>query len=117
LVTADLARSVIAAVQSKRPDLQVGDLRMVRLDEGPAAQVMHIGPYTTEGPTIERLHAFIHDHGLEFDGIRHKHHEIYLNDPRRTRPDRLRTIIRQPYWPRRATVGRHPLATDAASLG
>ncbi|MET0822012.1 MAG: hypothetical protein ABWY58_13690, partial [Aeromicrobium sp.] len=44
LVTADLARSVIAAVQSKRPDLQVGDLRMVRLDEGPAAQVMHIGP-------------------------------------------------------------------------
>ena len=57
---------------------------------------MHVGPYSAEGPTIATLHAFIADHGYRFDGNRHKHHEIYLGDPRRAAPDRLRTIIRQP---------------------
>jgi hypothetical protein len=54
---------------------------------------MYFGPYAEEGPTIERIHAFIHASGKELYG---KHHEIYLSDPRRTTPENLKTIIRQP---------------------
>jgi hypothetical protein len=57
------------------------------------AQLLHVGPYDTEKPTIERLHAFIGEQGFQLRG---KHHEIYLNDPRRTAPEKLKTIIRQP---------------------
>ena len=59
--------------------------------------VLHVGPYAAEGPTIERLHAFIHEQGFDFNGRVNKHHEIYLSDPRRSAADKLRTIIRQSY--------------------
>jgi hypothetical protein len=72
-------------------------LRLERFTEGPAAQMLHVGPYSAEGPTIARLHAFLHEQGLAFDGHVQRHHEIYLGDPRRAAPDKLRTIIRQPY--------------------
>ena len=58
-----------------------------------AAQILHLGPYDTEAETIKKLHAFIAERGLERRG---KHHEIYLGDPRRAAPERLKTIIRQP---------------------
>jgi hypothetical protein len=61
--------------------------------EGPAAQILHRGPYNEEGPSIARLHEFIADQGLVKGG---KHHEIYLSDARRCAPERLRTILRQP---------------------
>lgn len=61
--------------------------------EGKAAQILHFGPFTEEGPTIEKLHAFIHAQGLKLSG---KHHEIYLSDIRRAAPAKWRTIIRQP---------------------
>jgi hypothetical protein len=67
--------------------------RLERFDEGLAAQIMHVGPYADEAPTIERLHAFIAEHEYARAG---KHHEIYLGDPRRAAPDKLKTIIRQP---------------------
>jgi len=70
------------------------ELRLISFEEGAAAQVLHVGPYDTEGPTIARLHEFIQAHGFTLDG---RHHEIYLGDPRRSAPERLRTIIRQPY--------------------
>jgi hypothetical protein len=54
---------------------------------------MHVGPYSAEAPTIERLHAFVASQGLQLRG---DHHEIYLGDPRRAAPERLRTIIRHP---------------------
>jgi hypothetical protein len=54
---------------------------------------MHIGPYAAERPTIERLHKFIYESGYKLAG---KHHEIYLGDPRRTAPERLKTVLRQP---------------------
>lgn len=69
--------------------------RLEPFDEGLAGQVLHVGPYSAEGPTIARLHAFLLAQCLRFEGTRHKHHEIYLGDPRRAAPDRLRTIIRQ----------------------
>lgn len=68
-------------------------LRLGTLTEGRAAQVLHVGPYAEERPTIEKLHAFIAEQGLE---SRQRHHEIYLSDPNRTAPERLRTVIRQP---------------------
>ncbi len=54
---------------------------------------MYFGPYADEGPTIARLHEFIEENGGELTG---KHHEIYLSDPRRTAPEKLKTVIRQP---------------------
>jgi len=71
--------------------------RLERFEEGPAAQILYIGPYSDEGPTIARLHAFIREHGYSFEGSRQKQHEIYLSDPRRSAPERWRTIIRQPF--------------------
>lgn len=68
-------------------------LRVETFDEGEVAQLLHIGPYSAERPSIERLHAAIAEAGL---GPRGRHHEIYLGDPRRTDPGRLRTVIRQP---------------------
>jgi hypothetical protein len=70
--------------------------RLEQFDEGLAGQVLYLGPYSDEGPTIERLHGFIRELGYTFDGHHQKHHEIYLGDPRRSAPERLRTIIRQP---------------------
>ena len=69
------------------------ELRLEVFDEGRAAQIMHIGPYADEAPTIEKLHAFIHDQG---HSLRGKHHEIYIGDPNRSAPEKLKTIIRQP---------------------
>lgn len=68
-------------------------VRLEPYDEGLAAQVMHVGPYSEEAPTIQLLHDFIAAEGYERRGI---HHEIYLGDPRRAKPENLRTIIRQP---------------------
>lgn len=82
------------ALASKKTDPAV--LSRIRLEpytEGLAAQVMHLGPYSAEAATIAALHAFIAAQGCERRGL---HHEIYLGDPRRTAPEKLRTIIRQP---------------------
>jgi hypothetical protein len=71
--------------------------RLERFEEGPSAPILYIGPYSDEGPTIARIHAFIREHGYSFDGSRQKHHEIYLSDPRRSAPEKWRTIIRWPF--------------------
>jgi len=68
-------------------------LRFESFAEGLSAQVMHLGPYSEEGPTVERLNAFIAEQGFEPAG---KHHEIYMGDPRRAAPDKLKTVVRQP---------------------
>lgn len=68
-------------------------LRLERLTEGPCAQLVHLGPYADERGSIERLHAAITGAGLRPIG---RHHELYLGDPTRTAPERLRTILRQP---------------------
>jgi hypothetical protein len=70
--------------------------RFERFEEGTCAQILHVGPYSAESPTIEWLHEFIREEGYRFDGRYQKHHEIYLSDPRRSPPERWKTIIRQP---------------------
>ena len=92
-VTSDLVADAASTAAKKTPLPSYDRLRLARFEEGLSAQVLHTGPYAAEAPTIERLHAFIGDHGLERHG---KHHEIYLGDPRRSAPERLKTIIRQP---------------------
>jgi hypothetical protein len=93
LVTVEVFAEAQASAR-KRKSLEVIDrMRLQRFAEGLAAQVLHIGPYAIEWPTIERLHAFIAEQGYERAG---KHHEVYLSDPRRAAPEKLKTIIRQP---------------------
>lgn len=72
---------------------EVGRVRLEQFGEGLCAQIMHRGPYATECETITRLHAFIVENGCELAG---KHHEIYLGDPRRVAPEKLKTVLRQP---------------------
>ncbi|MCC6487850.1 MAG: GyrI-like domain-containing protein [Candidatus Hydrogenedentes bacterium] len=89
-----------ARVERAREDLKkrrssplIDEVRYERWKEGLAAQVLHVGPYDAEGPTLDLLHAFIGEHGKRPRG---KHHEIYLSDPRRCAPDKLKTILRNP---------------------
>ena len=78
----------------KKKDLSAqSKVRFETFSEGEAAQIMHIGPFSEEGPTIEKLHNFIRDNGYTLHG---KHHEIYLSDIRRAAPEKWKTIIRQP---------------------
>ncbi len=81
------------AVARHRVDRKLAtSLRVEDLDEGRSAQVLHVGPYAQERPTIERLHDAIDAAGLRPVG---RHHELYLGDPRRSAPERLRTVLRQ----------------------
>ena len=98
-VTSDVFEQALAQVREKKSMCALDQVRLAKFAEGKSAQVLHVGPYATEGPTIERLHRFIHDCGGTFDGRRQKHHEIYLSDPSRTTPERLRTIVRQAFTP------------------
>ena len=69
-------------------------VRLESLSEGLCVQTLHIGPYDDEAETLARMHdEFIPAHGLTMTG---RHHEIYLSDRRRTAPEKLRTILRQP---------------------
>jgi hypothetical protein len=93
IVTDELVADAIEQAAQKRSIPAVALMRLETFSEGLCAQVLHIGPYADESPTIAALHEFIAEQGYSLRG---KHHEIYLGDPRRSAPDRLRTIIRQP---------------------
>ncbi|GAC70272.1 GyrI-like domain-containing protein [Gordonia soli] len=83
-----------ADVVAKGGAPQLDALRVEELDEGLCVQTLHVGPYDDEGPLLADLHdRFIPEHGLELTGV---HHEIYLSDARRTAPEKLKTILRQP---------------------
>ena len=92
-VEADLVGRAAAQVAKKKGGHPLSQLRFEGFHEGPSAQIMHIGPYATEPPTIQKLHRFIKEKGHTSRG---KHHEIYLSDPRRAAPERMKTLIRQP---------------------
>ncbi len=68
-------------------------VRFESFEEGKAVQVLHVGPFSEEGPTIERLHKFAVESGYRISG---KHHEIYLSDLRRAAPEKWKTVVRQP---------------------
>ena len=85
--------AAFAEVRKKKNPAALDRVRFEVLEEGLSAQILYMGPFSDEAPTIQRMHEFIHAAGKELRG---KHHEIYLNDPRRTAPKRLKTILRQP---------------------
>ena len=98
-ITQDMINESIEIAKENKPELSklVPKIRFEEYDEGKAAQIMHIGPYSQEGPTIQKLHTFIKKQGGTFDGHENKHHEIYLSDPRKANPATMKTVIRQPY--------------------
>jgi hypothetical protein len=97
-ITKDTIKKAIEEVEEKKNPTALSKMKFESLHEGLSAQIMHIGPYSEEGPTIEKLHNSIKEKGYEFNGSipGEKHHEIYLSDVRRTKPEKLKTIIRQP---------------------
>ena len=80
-------------LKEKKNPSALSKIRFENFREGLSAQIMHIGPYSAEGPNIEKFHSFIKGTGHELRG---RHHEIYLSDPRRSAPERMKTVIRQP---------------------
>jgi hypothetical protein len=88
---ADLDTAAKQLVERGKPG--IGDVTLERLREGPCVQALHVGPYTAEWRTVEVMRRFVEDEGRS---IRGPHHEIYLSDPRRVPPSRLRTILRYP---------------------
>ena len=91
VVTPDLVSQALADVQKRKNPPAVARLRFETSAEGTCAQLLHIGPFSAEGPTIEKVHAFIDARGR----LAGKHHEIYLSDIRKAAPAKWRTIIRQ----------------------
>jgi len=92
-ITEEMVVDATQAVAKKKNPAALPLLRFESFEEGKAAQALHIGPFSEEGPTIEKVHSFIKETGSQRIG---KHHEIYLSDMRRTAPERWKTIVRQP---------------------
>ena len=91
-ITQEMVEEAVKQVEKKGlPALS--KLYLETYHEGLAVQVLHIGSYDDEAPTIARMHAFIDENGYEPAG---KHHEIYLSDPRKVAPEKLKTVLRQP---------------------
>ena len=84
-------------LKKKKLEIDFSKTKLVTWAEGLCCQIMHVGPYDAEAASIERMEAYMQEQGYETDiNTDRKHHEIYLGDPRKTRPDRLRTILRHP---------------------
>ena len=92
-ITQELVLDAIEQVKKKKGLSNLNQISYESITEGLSVQLLHIGPFADEGPTIERLHQFMNDNGYDFNG---HHHEIYLSDIRRSAPEKLKTIIRQP---------------------
>lgn len=96
VVDAALVEAARRDVARKKGPGRLEAVRLERFDEGRAAQLLHVGPFAEEGPSVQRLHRFIADQGL---ALRGRHHEIYLSDIRRSPPHQWRTVLRQPVAP------------------
>ena len=93
-ITLELFAQAVAEVQKSKGLSALSKMRLERYAEGLSVQIMHIGSYDDEAPTLARLHReFIPQNGYVEAG---KHHEIYLGDPRKTAPEKLKTVLRQP---------------------
>lgn len=93
-VTKDIVKRCTEVAAKKKPLPALSKVRFEKFAEGRSVQMMHIGPYSAEGPNIQKLHDYIASIGGKLTG---KHHEIYFSDPRRVAPEKMKTGIRQPY--------------------
>lgn len=92
-ITERMYLDALHAVKEKKDNPALSRIRFESFQEGLCMQIMHIGPYNDEPKTIDKMYTFATENGYKLCG---KHHEIYLGDPRRAKPARLRTILRQP---------------------
>jgi hypothetical protein len=93
-VSKTLVKEAVREFSGKKPAADVSKLRFDSLTEGSSVQVLHIGPYDGQSPILSKLHnEYMVENNYVFNG---KHHEIYLSDPRKSAPSKLRTILRQP---------------------
>lgn len=92
-VTREMFDEAVEKVRQKKNPALLDDVRFEPYAEGESVQIIHVGPYNEVGPTVEKLHAFIDQQGKQ-PALRY--HEIYLSDPRRTAPEKLKTVVRQP---------------------
>ena len=93
-ITTEMYQAAVKKAEESKNPPALPLLRLEPYHEGLSAQIMYIGPYSDEGPTLHRLHhEFMPENGYAFNG---KHHEIYLSDPRRTAPEKMKTVLRQP---------------------
>jgi hypothetical protein len=92
-ITQELVEHTLAEVRKKKKLPGLDRIRLERLEEGKCVQTLHIGPYSEENEAVARLHSHANEHGYALHG---KHHEIYLNTPERTAPEKLKTVLRQP---------------------
>lgn len=91
-VTTEMIDSAISSVRKKKNPVAISKVRFEKLSEGKCAQILHIGPFSEEGPAVEKVHHFIASRGKRIG----KHHEIYLSDIRKAEPAKWKTVIRQP---------------------
>jgi len=98
IITQEIFEEGLTQVRRKRGDSEaLSKLRLEFFEEGLCAQVMHIGPYATEPATVERMRVFAEENGYrDCVGLGGKHHEIYLGDPRKADPAKLKTVLRHP---------------------
>jgi len=93
-ITAEIFAEAVDEVRKKKAPASLDKVRLEKYHEGLSVQIMHIGSYDDEAPTIAALHnEFLPANNLTENG---KHHEIYLSDPRRVAPEKLKTVLRQP---------------------
>jgi hypothetical protein len=92
-ITREMFQDALEQVRKKRENPALPKIRLEGFHEGLSMQIMHIGPYSEEAHTIAKMHEFARENGFNVNG---KHHEIYLGDPRRAKPEKLRTILRHP---------------------
>lgn len=93
-ITREMFEETLRQVAKAKNPPALPKLRLETYHEGLAVQIMHLGSYDDEEPTLDRLHhEFMPQNGFEFNG---KHHEIYLSDPRKVAPEKLKTVLRQP---------------------
>jgi hypothetical protein len=92
-ITEAMFQEALALLSKKKLSPALDKLRLQTFHEGLCMQIMHIGPYADEPATIARMDAFAQENGYVLHG---KHHEIYLGDPRRADPGKLKTVLRHP---------------------
>lgn len=92
-ITPAMFRKAVADAQAKKPNPALERIRLERWREGPAIQIMHIGPYADEPTTLAKMDMYAAEHGYELHG---RHHEIYIGDPTRSKPENLKTVLRHP---------------------
>jgi hypothetical protein len=98
VITQDLFAEGLEQVRKKKGDSKMlSQVRLEYFDEGLCVQTMHTGPYATEPATVERMRAFAEEKGYrDCIGSERKHHEIYLSDPRKADPAKMKTVLRHP---------------------